>query len=181
MTTATITKTVLVSRLAARTILVSPREAALQARMAIWVVAISLLAQSMSLARVQKIAAFRVRPNTGERRSLEGRSDTMTRLGRAIDRVLGIDLFVFRRSCWKRAMVLHRFLALHGIESHIKFGVQKGSGGNVSGHAWLEHEGRPLLENDAASYAVTFTLPRQLNVANGPARRTEPDHQGLGR
>jgi hypothetical protein len=58
-------------------------------------------------------------------------------------------------------MVLHRFLALNGIANHINFGVQKGSVAKVSGHAWLEHEGRPLLENDAASNTVTFTLPRQ--------------------
>jgi hypothetical protein len=181
MTTVTITKTVLVSRLAAKAIVVNPREAALQARMALWVVAISLLARLTSLTRVQKVAAFRVRSNKVVSPSFEDRPDTMAQLGRAIDRVLGIDLFVFRRSCWKRAIVLHRFLALNGIESHINFGVQKGSAGKVSGHAWLEHEGRPVLEDDAASYAVTFTLPRQQNAACCLARPTEPDHQGQWR
>jgi hypothetical protein len=178
MTTATITKTVLVSRLAARTIVVNPGRAVLHARMALWVVAISLLARLTALTRVQKIAAFGVRSNKVESPSLEDRFDTMAQLGRAIDCVLGIDLFVFRRSCWKRAMVLHRFLALNGIECHINFGVRKGSAGKVSGHAWLEHEGRPVLEDDAASYAVTFTLPRAQQAACCLARRTEPDHQG---
>jgi Transglutaminase-like superfamily len=177
MTTATITKTVLVSRLAARTIVVNPRRAVLHARMALWVVAISLLARLTALTRVQKIAAFRVRSNKVESPSLEDCFDTMAQLGRAIDCVLGIDLFVFRRSCWKRAMVLHRFLALNGIESHINFGLQKGNVGNVSGHAWLEHEGRPLLEDDAASYTLTFSLPRQ-HTAPCCRARTQPDHQG---
>src|SRR4029453_10803103 len=161
MTTATITKTVLVSRLAAKTVVVNPSEAVLQARMALWVVAVSLLARLTSLTHVQKIVAFRVRSTTIESTSVEDRSEIMAQLGRAIDRVLGIDLFVFRRSCWKRAMVLHRFLALNGIESHINFGLQKGNIGNVSGHAWLEDEGLSLLEDDAASSPRTFSLPRQ--------------------
>jgi hypothetical protein len=160
MTTATITKTVLVSYRAAKTIVVNPREAFLQARIALWVVAISLLARLTSLTRVQKIVAFRARSTTLELSRAEDRSQATAQLGRAIDRVLGIDLLVFQRSCWKRAMVLHRFLALNGIESRINFGVQKGTTGSVSGHAWLEHEGRLLLEDDAASYTVTFTLPR---------------------
>jgi hypothetical protein len=181
MTTATITKTVLISRLAARTIVANPREAVLQARMAFWVVAISLLARLTSLTRVQKIAAFRVRSNKIETPSLEDRCETMTQLGRAIDRVLGIDLFVFRRSCWKRAMVLHRFLALSGIESHINFGLQRGMTGEVNGHAWLEHDGRPLLEDDAASYILTFSLPRQHTAPCCLARQTEPGHQGQRR
>jgi hypothetical protein len=180
MTTATITKTLLVSRGAARTIVVNPRAAVLHARMALWVVAISLLARLTSLTRVQEIVAFRVGSSFVESRTVVNGSETMARLGRAIDRVLGIDLFVFRRSCWKRAMVLHRFLALNGIESHINFGLQKGSAGNVSGHAWLEHQGQPLLEDDAASYAVTFTLPRRQTAAYCPARRPETD-QGQGR
>jgi hypothetical protein len=78
----------------------------------------------------------------------------------AIDSVLSVDLFVFRPSCWKRAMVLHRFLSLHGIESRINFGVRKAVDGTVSGHAWLEHGGRALLENEVPAYVVTFALPR---------------------
>lgn|SRR5262245_22150959 len=161
MTTATIAKTVLVSRRAARTVVVHPREAFLQARIALWIVAISVLARLTTLTRVQTVTAFGIRSNKVESRSHQERVDTIARLGRAIDRVLGIDLFVFRRSCWKRAMVLHRFLALNGIESHVNFGLRKNGTGKVSGHAWLEHDGRPLLEDDAPSYTLTFSLPRR--------------------
>lgn len=84
---------------------------------------------------------------------------TPEQLAAAIDGVLGIDLLVFRRSCWKRAMVLQRYLSLNGIDSRLRFGVQKAADGTVSGHAWLEHEGRPFLERDAGTYVVTFTLP----------------------
>ena len=58
-------------------------------------------------------------------------------------------------------MVLHRFLALNGVESRINFGVQKAVDGSVNGHAWLEHQGRALLETDADAYIVTFSLPLQ--------------------
>ena len=76
-----------------------------------------------------------------------------------------IDLFVFRRSCWKRAIVLHRFLALNGIESRINFGVRKESNGTLNGHAWLEHGGRPILEHDAGAYVVAFSLPVNVRPA----------------
>jgi hypothetical protein len=155
MNTATVEKIVLVLGVTARKIIVTPRESALSARMALWVVLISWLTRLTSLPRAQQIASFRIR---SARRGK--RSTSPAQLGRAIDGVLGIDLFVFRRSCWKRAMVLHRFLALNGIESRINFGLQKAVDGTLSGHAWLEHQGRPFLEDGAGTYIVTFSLPR---------------------
>jgi hypothetical protein len=151
----TIGRVVLVLGLATRKIIVTPREAALRARMAAWVVLISVVARLTSLPRAQKIVSSRVRPS-----SVGGGSDAPAELGRAIDSVLGIDLFVFRRSCWKRALVLQRFLALNGIESRVTFGVQKAADGSINGHAWLEHQGRALLENDPVTYVVTFSLPQ---------------------
>jgi hypothetical protein len=148
---------------AARQIVVAPREAALRARMAFWVVLIAALARLTSLPRAQRIASFRVRSRSARRASA-----TPAELGAAIDSVLGMDLFVFRRSCWKRAMVLQRFLSLNGIESRIHFGLQKTVDGTVHGHAWLEREGRPLLERDTGTYVVTFTLP--LDAATGSER-----------
>ena len=164
-------KTVLVLGLATRKVIVKPRESALSVRMALWVVLISWLARLTSLPRVQKIASFTVRS-----RSVEAGSQTPAQLGRAIDSVLGIDLFVFRRSCWKRAIVLHRFLALNGIESQINFGLRKGIDGTVKGHAWLEHQGRPLLEDDAGTYSVTFSLPRKPSASGILPLGPEPDH-----
>src|SRR4030095_4625745 len=97
---------------------------------------------------------------------------TAAHLARTLDTLLGLDLFVFRRSCWKRAMVLHRFLALHGIESRINFGVQKQTaGGPLQGHAWLERDGQPFLEDGPTAYVVTFSLPRP--PAGAPGSRPE--------
>jgi hypothetical protein len=57
-------------------------------------------------------------------------------------------------------MVLHRYLALHGIESRVTFGVRRDPDGSLAGHAWLERDGEPFLEHEAGAYVVTFTLPR---------------------
>ncbi|MEO5820023.1 MAG: lasso peptide biosynthesis B2 protein [Vicinamibacteraceae bacterium] len=132
-----------------------PREALLSARMAVWVVLVSCLARAMSLPRAHRLVSTRLRaanPDTS--------ADTPARLARAIDRVLKLDVFVFRRSCWRRALVLQRFLALHGIESRVNFGLKKTTG-ELQGHAWLERDGQPFLEDDAGAYVITFSLPRQ--------------------
>jgi hypothetical protein len=165
---------------AARKILGHPRDALLSARMAFWVVLISVLAKLTTLPRVQKIAGLRAK-----RISIPNSSETPARLGRIIDGLLGIDLFVFRRSCWKRALVLHRYLALNGIESLIRFGLRKEPNGKVDGHAWLEHEGQPLLEDNAANYIVTFSLPAQqpssAQSANYPRIFSATSEEGIAK
>jgi hypothetical protein len=123
--------------------------------MALWVILVSALARVTSLPRAQRIASVRLRRAGGG-----DRDAIAAHLARTIDTLLGLDLFVFRRSCWKRAMVLHRFLALNGIDSRINFGVLKQTaGGSLEGHAWLERDGQPFLEDDPGSYVVTFSLP----------------------
>ena len=157
MNTATLRRVVVILGLVGRKILVKPRESLLSASMALWVVLVSVLARLTSLPRAHQIVSRKVQPH-----SAVDRAETAAQLARTLDSLLGLDLFVFRRSCWKRAMVLHRFLALNGIESRINFGLQKRADGTVQGHAWLEHQGRPLLEDDANTYVVTFSLPRTL-------------------
>jgi hypothetical protein len=131
-----------------------PYDAALSARMALWVVLVSLLARLMPLPLAHRLVSTRVR----NQRSNPS-ADVAARLARTVDRLLRLDMFMFRRSCWRRALVLHRFLALHGIGSRVNFGV-KTTGGELQGHAWLERDGQPFLEDDAGAYVVTFSLPR---------------------
>jgi hypothetical protein len=132
-----------------------PRDAALSARMALWVVLVSFLARLMPLPLAHRLVSTRVRtPRPGPS------ADVAAKLARSVDRLLRLDVFMYRRSCWRRALVLHRFLALHGIDSRVNFGLKK-AGGELQGHAWLERDGQPFLEDDAGTYVVTFTLPRQ--------------------
>ena len=139
---------------AARLLARSPYDASLSARMALWVVLVSLLARLMPLPLAHRLVSTRVRT-----RPHGPSADAPARLARAIDRLLRLDVLVYRRSCWRRALVLHRFLALHGIDSRVNFGLKRTTG-ELQGHAWLERDGQPFLEDDAGAYVVTFSLPR---------------------
>lgn len=139
-----------------------PRDACLSARMACWVVLASCLARLLPLPTAHRLVAAR-RRTPGP----DAPADTAARLARAIDRVLGLDVFPFTRSCWRRALVLQRFLALHGIDSRVNFGLKRTTG-ELQGHAWLERDGQPFLEDDAGAYVVTFSLPRQASWESCP-------------
>ena len=80
-------------------------------------------------------------------------------LASAVDALLATDIFVFRPSCWKRSAILHRYLALQGIESRINFGMRKDDDGGISGHAWLERFGQPILEASPPDYTITYRFP----------------------
>jgi hypothetical protein len=140
---------------AIRLLLRDPRDARLSARMALWVVLVSGLARLMPLPRAHRLVSTRLRAPRPD-----APPDAPVRLARAIDRVLRLDLFMFKRSCWRRALVLQRFLAFHGIDSRVNFGLKKTTG-ELRGHAWLERDGQPFLEDDAGAYVVTFSLPHQ--------------------
>lgn len=137
-----------------RKVLRSPRESFLIVRMAIWVFILSVLIRLQPLPRALRMVA----PKT-QGRSQRSSEETEKALSRAIDLLLGIDLWVFKPICWKRAAVLHRYLALNGITTRIVFGVRKDTDGAIAGHAWLENGGKPLLESTVPNYVVTYTFP----------------------
>jgi hypothetical protein len=128
-----------------------PREAWLLLRMAWWVVVLSVVARVYSLPRALEIVA-----GNGKAARIDA---TQTELVRAIDLLLATDFLIFKPICWKRAAVLHRYLSRSGIPTRIIFGVRNESGGSVAGHAWLEREGHPILENTPPNYVVTYSFP----------------------
>ena len=140
---------------AGRKVVRHPLEATLMIRMACWVTILSVLVKLTSLPQALQLVSTKVRR---VRRSSEA---VPPKLARAIDLLLGMDLLLFRKSCWKRAVILHRYLALNGIESSIKFGVRREAGGNMAGHAWLERQGESLLEVTEPEYTVTFGFPAE--------------------
>ena len=120
-------------------------------RMAWWVAVLSVTARVYSLPRALQIVAGNgkaTHSNTNE-----------TDLARTIDQLLAIDFLMFRPVCWKRAAVLHRYLSRSGIPTRIIFGVRNEGGGKVAGHAWLEHDGHPILESTPPEYVVTYSFP----------------------
>jgi hypothetical protein len=132
-----------------------PHSAFLLLRMAFWVAALTLLLKVWPLPRVLKFLTPRPRPApaAGEREEIQAG------LARLLDQLLATDFWVFTPTCWKRAPVLHRYLALRGIQTRVVFGVRREERRELDGHAWLEAEGKPLLETNAPNYAVTFSHP----------------------
>jgi hypothetical protein len=141
---------------AARLLLTEPGSALLAVRMGAWVVAVSLLMRLVPLPRAMRLVAPR-RPG----RKADDAAQVQTRLASLLDSLLAADFWVFTPTCWKRAPVLHRYLALNGIETRVLFGVRRdGNGGDaLSGHAWLEADGEPLLEKTPPDYKVTYSFP----------------------
>ncbi|MFL6209061.1 MAG: lasso peptide biosynthesis B2 protein [Pyrinomonadaceae bacterium] len=130
-----------------------PRELLLLARMAGWVLALSVLIKLLPLPRAIGLVATTPRP-AGQRQALPA-----ARLAQLIDLLLGLNLLVFTPTCWKRAPVLQRYLALYGMETRIIFGVRKTGSDTLAGHAWLESDGQPVFEPKPPEYIVTYAYP----------------------
>jgi hypothetical protein len=138
----------------ARFVVREPGAALLALRMSAWIAALSMLVKVLPLPRALRLVApSRLGPATHDPH------ETQERLARLLDSVLAADFWVFTPTCWKRAPVLHRYLALRGIETRIVFGVRREGEDDLSGHAWLECEGRPLLEKNHPDYRVTYSFP----------------------
>jgi transglutaminase superfamily protein len=130
-----------------------PARAWLTTRMAWWVALLSVLARVLPLPQALRIVSATVRPG------LRGEAADQKRFASAIDGLLATDFLVFKPSCWKRSVVLHRFFALSGVATTIRFGVRKETEGGLKGHAWLELDGKPILESSPPNYSVTYTFP----------------------
>jgi hypothetical protein len=76
-----------------------------------------------------------------------------------LDQLLSLNFLAFTPTCWKRAIILHRFLALQGLPTRIVFGVQRNEANKLSGHAWLEFQGQPFLEAQTPEFVPTCSFP----------------------
>ena len=146
-----ITKTKRILSGITRKLITEPDEAWLLLRMAWWVAVLSVTARVYSLPRALQIVA-------GNKNAKQP-AQTANELAGAIDLLLSINFLMFTPICWKRAAVLHRYLSQSGIPTRIIFGVRNETGGKVAGHAWLEHDGRPILESAPPEYVVTYSFP----------------------
>jgi transglutaminase superfamily protein len=129
-----------------------PRRAWLLSRIAIWTFILSCVLRFRSLP-----AALRTLSGPTDRQRSDPATDGQE-LATAVDAVLGINRFVFRPVCWKRAILLRRFLAEQGHPSAVVFGVRNHSG-KLTGHAWLESNGAAIYEAEMPDYTVTYRFP----------------------
>ena len=128
-----------------------PARAWMMVRMAGWIVILSGLVKICPLPTALRLVSTSTRGKQTENSADE--------LATAMDAILSLDFFVFKPSCWKRATVLHRYLALRGVSTTIVFGLRREADGELKGHAWLELEGEPILETAPPAYKVTYTFP----------------------
>jgi Transglutaminase-like superfamily len=134
-----------------------PREVWLLVRLSFWTMWVTLLMKRVSLPRLLAWLSPR------HRKQSQPPSLAPQRAAYWLDRILNLNAWVFTPICWKRALVLHRILGCEGIQTDILFGVRKPSETSklpLDGHAWLECEGRPLLEKEPPDYVVTYRFPR---------------------
>jgi Transglutaminase-like superfamily len=132
----------------------APGEALLLLRMAWWVAILSGAVKLCSLPRALELVSGRTSPQLDA-----NTSEIPVHLARSIDLLLSADVLFIKPICWKRAAVLRRYLSKQGFATKIMFGVKPENEGKVSGHAWLELNGQPILENAPPEYVVTYVFP----------------------
>lgn len=86
-----------------------------------------------------------------------------------VDRVLTRLPPPWRRTCLKRALVLHYLLQRAGRPATLVIGVRRDEHDALAAHAWLARAGTPYLESGAdqvASYQVLTAFP---SSSRGPS------------
>ena len=157
----TLKKTGRLVRATGRKCFSAPGEALLLFRMAWWVAILSGAVKLCSLPRALELVSGRTSPGHDA-----NNSEIPAQLARSIDLLLSADVLFIKPICWKRAAVLRRYLLKQGFTTKIMFGVKPENKGTVSGHAWLELNGKPILEDSPPEYVVTYVFPSDDHSAN---------------
>ncbi len=119
-----------------------------------WVAIISLLMKFLSLRRALRLVNPRTRFS-----EVKVRGYAPSRLAQLLDMVLAIDILFLTPTCWKRAPILFRYLALSGVESCVVFAVRKNERETLAGYARLEVGGQPICETRDPNYTPTHRFP----------------------
>jgi hypothetical protein len=124
---------------AARVTARDPSRAWLMTRMSTSYLAVTLFATFLPLPRsFALISPQRPAPHSPPR--------TAAAIADALDSMLQAGIPFVRPRCWRRAAVLHRYLALEGIRTQIVFGVIAADMQLTQAHAWVERDGQPFAE-----------------------------------
>ena len=119
-----------------------PAERRLVLEAALFTVAVRLALSALSLRTVRGLLA-RI-PAVTRRVSGDGAS----RIARAVTRARAV---VPGATCLVRALVVRTLLARRGYSAHLRLGFVRSEGGVLSGHAWVESEGRVFDDTGEAS------------------------------
>lgn len=85
------------------------------------------------------------------------------------DYILSLNVWIWRKTCLKRSLLLYRFLNKIGMDIQVCFGVKfdksmtsKNKNENVGGHAWLLLNGEIFLERNiemVREFRMTYCFP----------------------
>lgn len=132
-----------------------PQTFVLLVRMGLWVGVFSCAARFLTLPRAMRLVSTSPRCNLNEDFDIA----RGYHYARTLDRLLSANRWCWTPTCWKRAAILHRFLALAGCDSRIIFGVLRDRDNLLAGHAWVEIDGQPAFESCPPRYTPTFSYP----------------------
>ena len=66
----------------------------------------------------------------------------------------------YRANCLPTSLALRRMLLCRGIKADLRVGVRKTADGKLEAHAWVEHNGQPLIDKpDVHQRFVPFAQP----------------------
>jgi hypothetical protein len=148
--------------------LASPGDLWLLLRILALATVLPLLLRTLSLPRLLRwLTPSPVRPGA--------KAPQPQRIARLVQRVLGLNRWVYRPNCLKRSLLLFHFLRRGGQDVRLHIGVRSPgplhAGAALDGHAWLELAGAPYLEPQAAaigSYRVTYRYPERAAADHSP-------------
>jgi len=74
---------------------------------------------------------------------------------------LNRNVAMFEPTCFRRSLVLYRFMCESGEPVRIHYGIKNKSEGGNEGHSWLSIDGKPFgLDGESAGdYRETFSFP----------------------
>jgi hypothetical protein len=96
-----------------------------------------------------------------------------------IDRLLRSARPFVRPGCLVRGLTLYRFLRQAGHDVSLCFGIGLVDG-DLTGHCWIEHRGRPLAERQPPRPLYTETYRIEPSRRSAPRSAAPADVRGMG-
>ena len=84
---------------------------------------------------------------------------------------------IYKMTCLRRSLVLQRLIATQGVQTELRFGIQREEG-DLKGHAWLEYRGRPVSEPETITESFAPLLSTKSNQILPDVEISEIDSTG---
>lgn len=107
-------------------------------------VALALTTLGLRFLSLENLLAIMAR---GTRRARPGNGRGGSFPARAGWAVATASAFIPGATCLPRALAVQLLLGRRGYVSRLRIGMARGVEGSLEGHAWVEHRGKPILDN----------------------------------